>query len=94
MSVGTRPTGWPGEPVEPPGVADAQRAAERLEGTVVRTPVLSLRDSDDILLKPEVLQPIGSFKVRGVGNWALALDPGSAERADDEIRFGNLRALR
>jgi threonine dehydratase len=71
-----RPTGWGGDPVEPPGLDEVREAAGRIEGLVVRTPLLRLRESDaatDIHLKPEVLQPVGSFKIRGVGNWALSL---------------------
>jgi threonine dehydratase len=38
-------------------------------------------DVSDIFLKPEVLQPVGSFKIRGVGNWALSL-------SGDELQSG------
>ena len=76
-----RPTGWPGESVQPPGMAAVEEAADRLEGTIVRTPLVPMIGHDhttDIWLKPETLQPIGSFKVRGVGNWALSLEPAEA----------------
>ncbi|MDX1467790.1 MAG: pyridoxal-phosphate dependent enzyme [Acidimicrobiia bacterium] len=88
----TRPTGWPGGPVEPPRMADVEDAARRLEGTIVRTPLVPLLDHEhptDIWLKPEVLQPIGSFKVRGVGNWALSLDPAEAARGLATTSAGN-----
>ncbi|MCY3796175.1 MAG: pyridoxal-phosphate dependent enzyme [Chloroflexi bacterium] len=54
---------------------EIQAAAERLAGTVLRTPLLRLPldgYSFDIYLKLENLQPIGSFKLRGAGN-AIAL---------------------
>ena len=54
---------------------DAIRAAaERLAGAITRTPLLPLGGPDavDIWIKPETLQPIGSFKLRGAFN-ALAL---------------------
>jgi threonine dehydratase len=64
--------------VQPPDLAEVEAAAERIADLVVRTPLLSLRGGPEpgtIFLKPEVLQPVGSFKIRGVGNWALSLGP-------------------
>ncbi len=66
----SRPTGWGGSPVERPAVVDVEDAAAWLRDHVVRTPLLPLRGADDVLVKPEVLQPIGSFKLRGALNWA------------------------
>lgn len=40
-------------------------AAVKLDGVIVRTPLLQLRGTEQIWLKPEVLQPVGSFKARG-----------------------------
>ena len=60
-----RPTGWPGDPVEAPSIEAIEKAARRLEGTIVRTPLLSLvshEGNTEIYLKPETLQPISSFK--------------------------------
>jgi threonine dehydratase len=79
-----RPTGWGGDPVEPPGLDEVREAATRIEGLVVRTPLLLAQGDDDgadLYLKPEVLQPVGSFKIRGVGNWAFDL-------GDEERRHG------
>lgn len=90
--TGERPTGWPGEAVEAPDLASVIEAAARLAGTIVRTPLIPLLDHDgdpQVLLKPEVLQPIGSFKVRGVGNWALSLDPADASRGLSTTSAGN-----
>ncbi len=87
-----RPTGWPGDPVEPPSIDDVEEAALRLKGNIVRTPLVPLLDhvrDTGIHLKPEVLQPIGSFKVRGVGNWALSLDPEEAARGLSTTSAGN-----
>jgi threonine dehydratase len=50
-------------------------ATARLRGIAVRTPLLPLRGDEragDIWIKPETLQPIGSFKIRGAYN-ALSL---------------------
>ncbi|MEZ4572248.1 MAG: threonine/serine dehydratase [Thermomicrobiales bacterium] len=52
-------------------IAMIHAAAERLAGIAVRTPLVQLRGDDratDIWLKPEVLQPVGSFKIRGAFN--------------------------
>jgi len=76
-----RPTGWGGDLVEPPGLDEVREAATRIAELVVRTPLLLMQGDDDgadLYLKPEVLQPVGSFKIRGVGNWALGL--GAEER--------------
>jgi len=45
-----------------------QEAAERIKGLVVRTPLLPCPWADDLWLKPESLQPIGAFKLRGATN--------------------------
>jgi threonine dehydratase len=40
-------------------------AAKNIQGVAVRTPLLPWLDGDGLLLKPESLQPVGAFKVRG-----------------------------
>lgn len=63
---------------ERPTLDDVHAAAERLRGVAVRTPVVPLHSYDgssDIHLKLENLQPIGSFKLRGIFNAVAALDP-------------------
>lgn len=42
-----------------------------------------------IMLKPEVLQPTGSFKVRGVLNWALGLAPEERRKGFSTFSAGN-----
>jgi len=49
-------------------IDDVRSAAERIRPYAVRTPLLSARWGDDerpLWIKPENLQPIGAFKVRG-----------------------------
>ena len=90
--VDARPTGWGGPPVAPPDPDDVSRAAKRLTGLAIRTPLLPLQGYDpaaDIFLKPEVLQPVGSFKIRGVGNWALSLSDEQAGRGIATTSAGN-----
>lgn len=57
---------------------DIDAAAERIHSDIVRTPLLAARwaDSDRPLwLKPESLQPVGAFKIRGAFNALGRLDP-------------------
>jgi threonine dehydratase len=71
-----KPTSLGGPIVEPPDIVDVRAAAARMWGVVVRTPLVPLHSfgaSSDIYLKPEMLQPIGSYKLRGVYNWAASL---------------------
>jgi threonine dehydratase len=53
-------------------LSEIELAARRLSGIAIRTPLLQLHGTDDIWIKPEVFQPVGSFKVRGAYN-VLAL---------------------
>lgn len=73
-------------------LATVQAARERLRGIAVRTPLLALggHPGSAIWIKPEVFQPIGSFKLRGAYN-ALAqmLDAGPVESAFT-ISTGNM----
>ena len=88
----TRSAGWGGPPVAPPALADVRTAAARLEGVAVRTPLLPLagegRDAT-LFLKPEVLQPSGSYKLRGVYNWAAGLAAEERERGLSTHSSGN-----
>src|SRR4051794_7432286 len=61
-----------------------RQAQERLKGVATRTPLLkypSLVDTRTLYLKPENLQPIGSFKLRGAYNKISSL-------TDDERHRG------
>ncbi len=87
-----RPTGWGGDPVQPPDLEDVREAAERIESLVLRTPLIPMHSyeaTSDIYLKPEVLQPVGSFKIRGVGNWALSLTEEERGRGIATTSAGN-----
>jgi threonine dehydratase len=44
---------------------DIRAAAKNVQGVAVRTPLLPWLGGEGLLLKPENLQPIGAFKVRG-----------------------------
>jgi threonine dehydratase len=67
-------------------LADVRAAAERLRGIALRTPLLPfddrpsrVSDGPRVWLKPENLQPIGAFKIRGAYNALSQLS--AAERA-------------
>jgi threonine dehydratase len=64
-------------------------ARERLEGVAVRTPLLQLWGSDSIWIKPEVLQPVGSFKMRGICNAVAALSDEERARGVSTVSSGN-----
>jgi len=68
-------------------------AAERIRGVAVSTPLLSLRSyasaQPDILLKPETLQPVTSFKIRGAYNWASSLTDEQRSRGLSTVSAGN-----
>ncbi|MGH2468063.1 MAG: threonine ammonia-lyase [Candidatus Limnocylindrales bacterium] len=54
-------------------LVDIYAAAERLQGVTVRTPLLPF--GERAWLKPESLQPIGAFKLRGAYNAIAQLTP-------------------
>lgn len=72
--------------------AAIERAAERLAGKAVHTPLLSNRALDQVtgrqvVLKPEMLQVAGSFKFRGAYNRVSRLS--QAERAAGVIAWSS-----
>jgi threonine dehydratase len=54
-------------------LSDVEAAAERIRGLAFRTPLVPF--GDNLWLKPENLQPIGAFKIRGAANAIGALSP-------------------
>ncbi len=72
---------------------EIQAAAERLAGTVTRTPLLRLPTDNspaEIYLKLENLQPIGSFKLRGAGNALALAHPDELARGVITASAGNM----
>ena len=66
---------------EQPQLDEIRQAAERLRGVIVHTPLLGLRGFEEsVLLKPELLQAVGSFKLRGVFHAVASLDAGARAR--------------
>ena len=67
-----------------PQLDDIRRAAERIRGRVLRTPVrrsdwLSQLTGADVHLKLEVVQPTSSYKIRGAFNAALRVREAGGE---------------
>jgi threonine dehydratase len=71
--------------------ADIEAAAARLDGTAAHTPLLRARPERGsaiaVFYKPETLQPIGSFKLRGAFNRIAALP--AAERVNGVIAYSS-----
>jgi len=76
-------------------LAQVQAAADCLLGVAVRTPLLAYGAFDDevgaarVWLKPENLQPIGAFKIRGAYNALATLSPAEKERGVVTHSSGN-----
>ncbi|MFQ5610307.1 MAG: threonine/serine dehydratase, partial [Woeseiaceae bacterium] len=75
-------------------ITDVERAAARLAGVAVRTPLIENRELNDIaggrvLLKPECLQRTGSFKIRGAYNLLSRLTAEQAQRGAVAWSSGN-----
>jgi threonine dehydratase len=78
--------------VERVSLDDIYAAQRRIERTVVRTPLLRL-DVDapaTIYLKLELLQPIGSFKLRGATNAIKTLSPDALRAGVYTASAGNM----
>jgi threonine dehydratase len=79
---------------EPLGVAEIERAADRIAGDVRRTPMLpagelSRRLDRTVVLKAECLQLTGSFKVRGAFHKMARLPAGALEAGVVAASAGN-----
>jgi threonine dehydratase len=70
---------------------DIQQAQSLLRGIAVRTPLVlcKLPNDQQIFIKPENLQPIGSFKLRGAYNKISSLTPDERKRGVVAHSSGN-----
>ncbi|MCF6368115.1 hydroxyectoine utilization dehydratase EutB [Rhizobium halophilum] len=80
--------------VLPVSLADVERAARRIAGGVVRTPLvpspsLSERAGQPVYLKLETRQPTGAFKLRGAMNAILSLEDAAKRRGLVTASTGN-----
>jgi threonine dehydratase len=58
-------------------LADVQTAADHIAGVAVRTPLIASPSWPGFWLKPENLQPVGAFKVRGAVHAVACLPDGA-----------------
>ncbi|MEV5690661.1 threonine ammonia-lyase [Micromonospora globbae] len=70
-------------------IEDVRAAAADIAGTVVRTPLLPASWDDALWLKPESLQPVGSFKLRGATHAVARIDPAVRARGVVTHSSGN-----
>jgi len=78
--------------VEQPSLAEIESAAARISGVVVRTPLVELHARDHerrLFIKPEILQPAGSFKVRGIYHAVARLGDAERRRGLSTVSAGN-----
>ena len=75
--------------IERPRKDEVVAAAELLRDVVVRTPLLAVPGVDGVWIKPEVLQPAGSFKVRGVFHRVARMSADSRGRGISTVSAGN-----
>ncbi|MDX1388378.1 MAG: pyridoxal-phosphate dependent enzyme, partial [Acidobacteriota bacterium] len=76
----------------PPTLAEVRAAAVRLREVIVRTPLVPVHGDehdDGILLKPEIHQAVGSFKLRGVFNAVAVLDDARRAAGLSTVSAGN-----
>lgn len=70
---------------------DIEQARALLRGVAVRTPLVKcqIANGNSLLVKPENLQPIGSFKLRGAYNKISSLTPAERQRGVVAHSSGN-----
>ena len=92
MNFSNRRTGWGGREVSSPRLSEVYAAADRIDDVVVSTPVVLFNGdsgTEGIYLKPEILQATGSFKIRGVYNWALSIPDSKVKKGLSTASAGN-----
>jgi threonine dehydratase len=79
--------------LEPPTLAEIEAARERLRSVAVRTPLVAFPDGSGpslrLWLKPETLQPTGSFKLRGVYHAVARLSEAERRAGLATVSAGN-----
>jgi threonine dehydratase len=78
--------------VDRPSLNEFKAAAKRLEPIIVRSPLIPFSGGDQdakILLKPEILQAVNSFKLRGVFNAVASLSAEDKAKGVSTVSAGN-----
>lgn len=79
-------------PPHRPTVDEIRAARDRIRGVITRTPLVKLRhgkETPEIWLKLELLQPINAFKIRGGANAVAMLSPEARAKGVWTISAGN-----
>ncbi|UCG07081.1 MAG: pyridoxal-phosphate dependent enzyme [Desulfobacterales bacterium] len=75
-----------------PSLSEFKAAANSLRPPIIHTPLIPFRGGDygtNILLKPEILQAVNSFKLRGVFNAVASLSSEEKARGVSTVSAGN-----
>ncbi len=78
--------------IQRPALQEIRAAAKRIKEVVVNPPLAPLHSFEDrstILLKPEILQAVGSFKIRGVFHAVASMSQESRRRGLSTVSAGN-----
>jgi threonine dehydratase len=81
-----------GDVIKRPSLDEFKAAAKNLESVIIHTPLVPYRGVDNdqhILLKPEILQAVNSFKIRGVFNAVASLNPAEKAKGVSTVSAGN-----
>jgi len=80
------------QPIRPITIEEIREARARIDGTILRTPLVRLDlggDGPDIRLKLENLQPTNAYKIRGAANAVAKLSEAERARGVWTISAGN-----
>ena len=77
------------EKITLPTLDEVKKAQKRLEKITIHTPLVRYNETSGIYLKPETLQPVKSFKLRGVYNAAAILTEKQREKGLLTVSSGN-----
>ena len=77
------------EKITLPSLDEIKEASKRLKNITVHTPLVQYNETSDIYLKPETLQPVKSFKLRGVYNAAAFLPEEQRKKGLSTMSSGN-----
>lgn len=72
-----------------PTLDEIKEAAKRLKKIIVQTPLLRYDEINQVYLKPETLQSVKPFKIRGVFNAAASLSKQQRENGLSTMSSGN-----
>ena len=72
-----------------PTLDEVKNASKRLKNITIHTPLIRYNEPNEVYLKLETLQPVSSFKLRGVFNAAACLPKDQREKGLSTISSGN-----